>query len=78
MRDIPLLRVIDKSDLDCDVIVRIQHRYTIPLAVISGLLLPTLGATLWLKDSLQGFPWGGIIARILIWHSTFVLIYSSG
>lgn len=67
----PLLRVIDKGDLDRDAVVRIQHQYFISLAIFSGFLLPTLAGYLWLKDALKGFLWGGIIARILIWHSTF-------
>ncbi|KAH7338992.1 hypothetical protein B0J17DRAFT_659413 [Rhizoctonia solani] len=64
--------LIDKDDLEADPIVRLQHRFYIPIAVFFGLVVPTLVAKIW-DDALGGYIYGGIIARILIWHCTFMI-----
>ena len=66
----PKLRIIDKRDLDNDVVVSLQHRYFIPLATLGGFILPAAIGKIWLNDWIQGLLWGGIYARIAIWHST--------
>lgn len=63
--------MIEKNDLDSDPVVRFQHRHYILIALVSGLLLPALIGSVW-GDALGGFVWGGIVARLLIWHCTFV------
>ena len=67
-----LLKLVDKSDLDADSVVRFQHRYFIPLAVGAGLVLPTIVGQMWFGSWSQGFLWGGIIARLCIWHATYI------
>lgn len=54
-------------------VVRLQHRYYIPIALFFGLISPALIARMW-GDSIGGFVYGGILARILstramAWHS---------
>ncbi|CAE6434063.1 unnamed protein product [Rhizoctonia solani] len=66
------ISLIDKDDLEADPIVRLQHRLYISIAIFFGLVTPTLIAKLW-DDALGGYIYGGIIARILIWHCTFMI-----
>ncbi|KAG9102890.1 hypothetical protein FRC06_000884 [Ceratobasidium sp. 370] len=63
---------IDKDDLEADPVVRFQHKFYVPIAVFFGLAAPTLIAGLW-DDKIGGFIYGGILARILIWHCTFMI-----
>lgn len=63
---------IDRRDLDADPVVRFQHKYYIPLTLGLGLVLPTLVAASW-GDALGGYIWGGVVARLLIWHCTFLI-----
>ncbi|KAG8769966.1 hypothetical protein FRC12_004611 [Ceratobasidium sp. 428] len=63
---------IDKDDLEADPVVRLQHKYYIPIALFFGLVAPTIIAGLW-GDKIGGFIYGGILARILIWHCTFMI-----
>ncbi|CCO32978.1 stearoyl-CoA desaturase (delta-9 desaturase) [Rhizoctonia solani AG-1 IB] len=62
----------DKDDLEADPIVQLQHQFYIPIAAFFGLVLPALIAKCW-GDALGGYLYGGVIARILIWHCTFMI-----
>lgn len=66
------LAIIEKGDLERDPVVRIQHRYYVPIAIFFGLVCPTLIAMAW-GDAMGGYIWGGVIARLLIWHCTFMI-----
>ncbi|EJU02565.1 hypothetical protein DACRYDRAFT_88363 [Dacryopinax primogenitus] len=66
------LVLIEKGDLERDPVVRFQHRHYIPIALFFGLVCPTVIALAW-GDMLGGFIWGGVIARLLIWHCTFMI-----
>ncbi|KZT62668.1 hypothetical protein CALCODRAFT_489670 [Calocera cornea HHB12733] len=66
------LALIEKGDLERDPVVRFQHRYYIPIALFFGLACPTIIATAW-GDALGGYIWGGVIARLVIWHCTFMI-----
>lgn len=48
-------------------VVRFQHRHYVPIALLSGLVLPWLIAHLGWNDGLGGLIWGGAVARLLIW-----------
>lgn len=48
-------------------VVRFQHKYFVPIAVFSGLVLPTLIAKYGWNDAMGGYVWGGLVARLLIW-----------
>ncbi|KZO96323.1 hypothetical protein CALVIDRAFT_563820 [Calocera viscosa TUFC12733] len=66
------MALIEKGDLERDPVVRFQHRHYIPIALFFGLVCPTaIGAT-W-GDAMGGYIWGGVIARLVIWHCTFCI-----
>ncbi|KAI0283715.1 hypothetical protein BGY98DRAFT_1087781 [Russula aff. rugulosa BPL654] len=68
----PKLHLIERNDLEDDPVVRWQHRYFVPIAVASGIVLPTvLGAAF--GNVIAGFIYPGLVARILIWHCTFLV-----
>jgi stearoyl-CoA desaturase (delta-9 desaturase) len=48
-------------------VVRFQHKHYIPIALFSGLVLPTLIASLGWGDTLGGFVWGGVMGRLATW-----------
>ncbi|KIM47500.1 hypothetical protein M413DRAFT_22154 [Hebeloma cylindrosporum] len=64
--------LIDRHDLQSDPVVRIQHKYYVPLALFFGFVCPTLLGSLW-GDALGGFLWGGLVAKLCIWHCTFLV-----
>lgn len=66
------LESVERKDLEDDPVVRIQHRFYIEGAIISGLILPTFLGWLW-GDPKGGFIWAGLIARVMIWHCTFLV-----
>ncbi|KAF8322246.1 hypothetical protein DL93DRAFT_2050887 [Clavulina sp. PMI_390] len=68
----PRMHLIDRSDLDNDPVVRFQHKHYIPLTLGLGLILPIIIAASW-GDAFGGFIWGGVVARLLIWHCTFIV-----
>ena len=37
----------------------------------AGLVVPAIMGFAWFGSCLQGFLWGGVIARLCIWHSTY-------
>ncbi|KAI0726911.1 fatty acid desaturase-domain-containing protein [Fomitopsis betulina] len=64
------LELIDRADLDNDPVVRLQHKYYLPLAISMGLVLPPCIGSLW-GDAMGSFIWAALVARLLIWHCTF-------
>ncbi|KAF8513810.1 fatty acid desaturase-domain-containing protein [Gautieria morchelliformis] len=66
----PRWNLVDKNDLDRDVVVRLQHKYYSPIAIFVSFVLPTAVSCLW-GDPLGGFVWGGLVARVIIWHCIF-------
>ncbi|KAJ7170202.1 hypothetical protein C8R46DRAFT_1266671, partial [Mycena filopes] len=66
------MELVDREDLDSDPVVRFQHKYYVPLALFFGFVLPTLLGTLW-DDASGAFVWGGLVARLAIWHCTFLV-----
>ncbi|OCF78798.1 hypothetical protein I204_00742 [Kwoniella mangroviensis CBS 8886] len=69
----PRMKLIERGDLDADPVVRFQHKHYVPIALFSGLILPSLIAHWGWNDWLGGLVWGGAIARLLIWHTTFCI-----
>jgi stearoyl-CoA desaturase (delta-9 desaturase) len=68
----PRIKLIDASDLNEDPVVVFQHKHYVPLALVSGFVLPALICSLW-GDALGGLLYGGFLSRLLIWHSTFCI-----
>ena len=64
------IKLIDQTDLTSDPVVRFQHKYFVPLAFALGFGLPAVAGKLWFNDAWMGFLWGGVIARIAVWHCT--------
>ncbi|KAK4704034.1 stearoyl-CoA desaturase (Delta-9 desaturase), partial [Phenoliferia sp. Uapishka_3] len=68
----PRMALVDRKDLDADPVVRFQHKHYLALTLGLGLVLPT--AIGWsYGDALGGYIWGGIVARLMIWHCTFCI-----
>lgn len=57
-------------DLERDPLVRLQHRFYVPIAFVSGAVLPTCLALLW-GDALGGLLVAGFLRLVLQWHATF-------
>lgn len=69
----PRMKLVERDDLEADPVVRFQHRHYVPIALFSGLILPALIAKYGWNDGMGGLVWGGAIARLLIWHTTFCI-----
>ncbi|OSD00807.1 hypothetical protein PYCCODRAFT_1459962 [Trametes coccinea BRFM310] len=63
---------IDRDDLENDPVVRLQHEYYIPLALITGFALPPVIGLLW-NDPIGAFVYGSLLARLIVWHCTFLV-----
>ncbi|RPD82304.1 hypothetical protein L226DRAFT_541675 [Lentinus tigrinus ALCF2SS1-7] len=66
------MKTIESKDLDSDIVVRIQHKYYVPLALLTGFVLPPAIGLLW-RDPLGAFIYAGLVSRLLIWHCTFLV-----
>ncbi|KAH9849215.1 hypothetical protein C2E23DRAFT_888403 [Lenzites betulinus] len=66
------MKTIDQDDLDKDLVVRLQHQYYVPLALLTGFGMPVLIGLLW-NDPVGAFVYASLVARLLIWHCTFLV-----
>ncbi|CAA7264805.1 unnamed protein product [Cyclocybe aegerita] len=66
------MHLIERDDLESDPVVRIQHKYYVSSALLFGFVCPTLLGALW-NDAIGGYIWGGLVARLFIWHCTFLV-----
>uniref|UniRef100_A0A8H7Y9T2 Acyl-CoA desaturase n=1 Tax=Psilocybe cubensis TaxID=181762 RepID=A0A8H7Y9T2_PSICU len=66
------MALIEKDDLESDPVVQYQHHYYVPLALFFGFFCPVLIGSWW-DDKLGAFVWGGLVARLFIWHCTFLV-----
>ncbi|KAF7303190.1 Stearoyl-CoA desaturase [Mycena kentingensis (nom. inval.)] len=64
--------LVDREDLDSDPVVRFQHNHYVLLAVFFGFVIPTILGALW-GDVSGAYVWGGLVSRLFIWHSTFLV-----
>lgn len=58
------------GDLEADPLVRLQHRYYVPLAIVFGALLPAAIGLLW-GDPIGALLVAGWLRLVLQWHATF-------
>ena len=66
------LKWVDSSDLDADPVVKFQNKHFPVLSVLAAFVVPTLiGATY--GNAFSGYCYGGFVARLLIWHSTWMI-----
>ncbi|KJA28511.1 hypothetical protein HYPSUDRAFT_33933 [Hypholoma sublateritium FD-334 SS-4] len=66
------MELIERDDLENDPVVRVQHKYYVPLALFFGFVCPPVIGHLW-GDALGAFVWAGLVARLCIWHCTFLV-----
>ncbi|OCH86098.1 hypothetical protein OBBRIDRAFT_260119 [Obba rivulosa] len=64
------MNLVDSDDLEHDPVVRLQHKYYVPIAGFFGLALPSIIGAAW-GDPIGAYIWAGLLARILAWHCTF-------
>jgi stearoyl-CoA desaturase (delta-9 desaturase) len=66
--------VADISDLTKNEIVRWQHKYYLIIAVIMGIVLPTIVAGLW-GDLKGGYVYAGLLRLCFVHHvRSFILL----
>ncbi len=58
------------KDLSADPLVRFQHRFYVPLAVLMGAVIPFALGSLW-GDPLGAVLVAGFLRLVIQWHSTF-------
>ncbi|KAF8131560.1 hypothetical protein EV363DRAFT_1330374 [Boletus edulis] len=66
------INTVDQEDLDSDFLVRFQHKYYVPIALILSFVVPVLLGYSW-GDPVGAFIYGGLLTRIAIWHATFLV-----
>lgn len=66
------LELVDREDLVSDPVVRFQHAFYVPLAILFGFILPAAAGQMW-GDMVGGFVWGGLASKLAIWHCTFLV-----
>ena len=69
----PRMRLIERGDLEADPVVRFQHRHYFPIALSSSIILPAVIGHFGWNDGMGGLVWGGAVARLIIWHTTFCI-----
>ncbi|WWC64975.1 uncharacterized protein I303_107589 [Kwoniella dejecticola CBS 10117] len=72
-RNYSRMSLIERSDLLEDPVVQFQHKNFVPMAFFLGWVVPTMIAGFGWNDWIGGLVWGGTIARLLIWHTTFCI-----
>ncbi|KAM5535859.1 hypothetical protein V8D89_010477 [Ganoderma adspersum] len=66
------MKTIERDDLERDPVVRFQHQHYVPLALITGFVIPPAVGLVW-GDPVGAFVYGGLVSRLLIWHCTFLV-----
>jgi stearoyl-CoA desaturase (delta-9 desaturase) len=72
-QDYGILGRVDISDFHRNPIVMFQHRFYFPIAMISGILLPTLIAGLGWGDWLGGYFYAGLAKVVFVHQTTFCI-----
>eukprot|EP01087_Luapelamoeba_hula_P012897 TRINITY_DN364_c0_g1_i1.p1 TRINITY_DN364_c0_g1~~TRINITY_DN364_c0_g1_i1.p1 ORF type:complete len:702 (+),score=115.94 TRINITY_DN364_c0_g1_i1:233-2338(+) len=70
-REVPV--VSDISDLEKDPVLQFQHKYYPYLAILQGLVLPTVICGYFWGDYLGGFLIAGVLSRVVVQHATFAV-----
>ncbi|KAK2461446.1 hypothetical protein APHAL10511_005909 [Amanita phalloides] len=66
------LNQMDQQDLASDPVVQFQHTYYVPLAVLTGVVLPALVGVCW-NDAVGSFIYAGLVTTVINWHCTFLV-----
>ena len=59
-------------DLMRDPLVRLQHRYYLPIVILVGFGLPSLAGAA-VGRPFAGFLWGGLVRTVIVQHLTFLI-----
>ncbi|KAF5222792.1 putative fatty acid desaturase [Trypanosoma cruzi] len=68
-----LLGKVDVSDFKYNIIIQFQHRYFFRIAMLSGIILPTLICGLGWGDWLGGYFYAGLAKVVFVHHCTFFI-----
>lgn len=72
-QDYEILGRVDMSDLNTNKIVRFQHDNYLPMALFSGVVLPTLICGLGWGDWVGGYFYAAVLKMVIIHHGTFCI-----
>jgi len=72
-QDYDILGHVDINDFHCSKLVMWQHSNYFPIAMMSGVILPTLVCGLGWGDYLGGYFYAGLLKVVLVHHSTFCI-----
>lgn len=72
-QDYDLLGHIDISDFHCNKDIMFQHEHYFPLAMLSGIVLPTLVCGLGWGDWVGGYFYAALLKTVMVHHSTFCI-----
>jgi stearoyl-CoA desaturase (delta-9 desaturase) len=72
-QDYSILGRVDISDFHCNRIVMAQHKFYFPIALVSGIILPTVICGLGWGDWLGGYFYGGLAKMVFVHHTTFFI-----
>lgn len=72
-QDYAILGRVDISDFHCNRIVMNQHKYYFPIAMLSGIILPTVVCGLGWGDWMGGYFYGGLAKMVFVHHTTFFI-----
>lgn len=72
-QDYDLLGRIDISDFHCNKDIMFQHKFYFPLAMLSGVVIPTLVCGLGWGDWLGGYFYAALLKVVMVHHSTFCI-----
>lgn len=72
-QDYEILGRVDISDLNVNKLVKYQHNNYLPMAIVSGIILPTLICGLGWGDWLGGYVYAALFKMFFIHQSTFCI-----
>lgn len=72
-QDYSLLGKVDVSDYKCDEVIQFQHRHFFKMAMVSGVILPTLICGLGWGDWLGGYFYAALAKVAFVHHGTFFI-----
>lgn len=72
-QDYDILGRVDISDYHCNKDIMFQHRYYFPLAMLSGIVIPTLICGLGWGDWMGGYFYAALAKTVAVHHSTFCI-----
>jgi len=72
-QDYEILGNVDISDLNASKICRVQHDQYLPIALASGVILPTLICGLGWNDWMGGYFYAALLKMAFVHHSTFFI-----